>query len=105
MGIEYASEKMWAALGTLATSTEPLQERLMHAHLTFAPIRPDEDLPSDELKIAYKEIMDRLTADKSDREKGYVPTTTERMTDEEAYQVVDLLVSFAHLVEMHRRND
>lgn len=105
MGLEYASEKLGAAIGMMAQSTAPLQKRLEYAFMTFHPMRPDEDLPTEELKSLYGEIIDMLTADKSDSHAGYVPTTTARMSDEMAASVIEKIVvldTLVHLERLHR---
>lgn len=102
MGLEYASEKLGSAIGMMAQSTAPLQKRLEHAFMTFHPIRPDEDLPTEELKSLYADITEALTADKSDSHSGYVPTTTSRMSDEMAASVIEKIVALGTLVYLER---
>lgn len=73
----------------------------MGAYMTFHPIRPEVDFKGHpDLQARYEAIMERLTADKSDEKHGYVPTTTERMSDEEAEEVARMLVDLESLVAL-----
>jgi hypothetical protein len=90
-GISYAYEKLFSAVGGMASSPLSLQERLEAAYIGFHPIRPEE-LPA-EVGNQYRKIMELLTADKSDAHRGYVPTTTARMTDDQARMVIQMLVT------------
>jgi hypothetical protein len=95
LGVDYSREKFVTVLQSLAASTRPLQQRLESAFLTFSPIVVERDIPAGELRKEYQEIHDIMTADKSDAEAGYMPTTLSRLSDEEAEALVDKIVTFA----------
>jgi hypothetical protein len=89
MSASYAIEKFSASANLMATSSASLQQRLRMAYMTFHPAQ-EADMPTAELKEAYRSLMQALTAVK-DAETGYVPATTAQMTDEEAGVAADLL--------------
>jgi hypothetical protein len=103
MGIEYASEKLVAAVHGMAASARSIQDRVQSAYLTFHPIRPERDFPTRESRERYDRIMELITADKSDEARGYVPTTVSKMSDEQAEEVARLIVDLADHVNAARR--
>jgi hypothetical protein len=94
MSANYALEKFQSAVHLMATSAAPIQERLRMAYMTFHPARA-EDLPTDELKASHRKLMEMLTTVK-DAHKGYVPATTEQMTDETAREAAELIYDIAY---------
>lgn len=85
--LAYPYEKFSSALEALATSSATLQRRLEVAYLTFNPVKED-DFDDDEMRSAYREIMESLTKIK-DPGRGYVPATLAQMNDEEAEAVAE----------------
>ncbi|TBE66404.1 hypothetical protein ELH00_10605 [Rhizobium ruizarguesonis] len=86
---DYVREKFLSSIHMMAVSPVPLQKRLEYAYMTFHPIK-EEDLPTDELKGFYRDLMEKLTKVK-DQQEGYVPATTRQMTDEEAREAAELI--------------
>jgi hypothetical protein len=60
-GKSYLYEKLLSAIGTMATSSRTLQERLRSAALTCIAVKED-DLPEGELRDKCDEIQQRLTS-------------------------------------------
>lgn len=107
MTVEYADEKFGAAVETMATGIGTIQDRLLSAYMTFHPVSVENgDFPTDELKKEYHEIYEALTRVKDDPIKGHVPSTTEKMTDDEAADVARKIYSLhLHLMwEVQKRD-
>ena len=94
--LNYAAEKFWSAIGSLA-GNGPIKQRLESAFLHFHPIKPD-DFANAETRKDYEDLMRRLTVVKDDA-KGHVPSTIAAMTEEQAENVTGLIVSLCHSIE------
>jgi len=82
--MSYPYEKLMVAVDAMATSPQRIQDRLHSAYMSFHPLRPT-DFPEGKMRVAYVEIMDRLTRVKdADPDKGFVRATLDRMSDEDA---------------------
>ncbi|SRR6266436_10447331 len=90
--LRYANEKFHTAAYALARNGS-LKKRLHSAYMSFHPIQA-KDFADPELRALYEEIMRRLTV-VEDADKGYVPATLEKMTDEEADAVSSLIMELA----------
>jgi len=95
----YEREKLGIAVGTLASSAEPIQKRLEYAGLTLTLLSETEPLVNPERNRAFRSIYERLTADKS-VSTGRVHATTARLSDDEASaiarDIVDLYSGICH---------
>lgn len=85
----YAHEKFADAIGSLV-GLGTIQNRLLKAAMSFHPIQ-DEHFTNPRLAADYRKIMDMLTSDESDPDKGYLTTTLERMSDERAAKIANLI--------------
>ena len=95
MSLDYAGEKLYAAVRSMATSTEPLQVRLANAYLFgFHTIGLDvnADLPPD-LRASYREIEKELTKVPAQGNEGTVVATTRIMSDNEARKLIEQIVT------------
>lgn len=100
--LSYVWEKFTTAVYSLAGSG-PMQERLRSAYLSFHPVQVSDFDDDPELQADYREIMERLTA----RAEGYagegkVPSTLRQMSDEEADELANLIISFCFSVARAR---
>ena len=97
--LSYPWEKFSMALFSLAREG-PLQSRLHGAYMSFHPLRA-QDFNDPGLRDRYQEIMRRLTAVKNS-EKGHVPATLEKMSDEEAGEVANLILDITFAIASAR---
>lgn len=91
MAEDYEREKLGNAVYALAVSAEPIQKRLEYA-FTAMHTMINHGFTDPEREAEFAEIIDRLTADKSDEDEGYVPTTCARLSDEEAGEIARAIV-------------
>jgi hypothetical protein len=89
--LNYAWEKFQIATFCLA-GEDRMQSRIYAAYSAFHPVQLKDFENYPELHDKYREIMDRLTVVRTDREKGYVPATLESMADDEAREVATLII-------------
>lgn len=92
MPLGYAWEKLSVAVAGMARSQESLQYRLVEAHLCFHSLRED-DFPKGELREAFHDIIHALTWRPAQGDEGTVKATTQQMTDQEASELIEKLVS------------
>lgn len=92
MSLEYTWEKLSVAVEGMARSQESLQDRLMGAYLCFHPLR-EKDFPKGELRESFHDIMHALTWRPAQGDEGTVKATTQQMTDQEASELIEKLVS------------
>jgi len=100
--LNYVWEKFSTAIYSLA-GNGPMLERLRSAYLSFHPVQIADFNDDLELQADYREIMDRLTA----RAEGYpgegkVPSTLRQMSDDEANELANLIISFCFSVARAR---
>jgi len=101
MALAYADEKFSAAIRTLAIAPGPIKPRLIEAiavHLSY--IQTERDLP-EELRDDYVALLDRVTHEwptVSNPADGRVQATIGHMTDAEAVEIADEILSFAYRV-------
>jgi len=104
MSLNYAHEKLSTAVLSLAQSTESLQNRLAAAYvgsLMLIGVDVQADLPED-LQVAYRLIMERLTSAGVVVEgEGKVAPTIRTMSDSEAQRVISDIVVLANEVALH----
>lgn len=95
MGGQYsnAREHFFAAIRTLAASSDSIQTRLIDANLNILHVTLDEFDGDRELKFKFAKILDLLAADQDDMETVAVETAA-HMTDFEAVKVADLICDF-----------
>ena len=88
-----AREHFFAAVRTLAASTDSIQTRLIAATESVLRVTIDEFEGDRELKIRFARILDLLAVDMDDMETTSVETAA-HMTDLEAVKVADLICDF-----------
>jgi uncharacterized protein YebE (UPF0316 family) len=94
MSLDYAYEKLFVAVTSMATSTDSLQNRLANAYIYgFHTIGLDvnADLPPN-LRSLYREIEKNLTKVPAQGNEGSVVATTRAMRDEEAKKLIEQIV-------------
>lgn len=91
MAEAYEREKLGNAVSVLASSAAPIQKRLEYAWTAMHTLI-GHGLTDPECDAEFKSINARLTADKSDEHKGYVATTCEKLTDDEASEIAKAIV-------------
>ena len=99
MSAGYQREKLATAVGVLATSAEPIQKRLEYA---FTAMHTLQSHPFEiaERQDAWDSIYSRMTADKSDGGKGYVPTTLGKLTDDQASAIASDIVELNEMIQV-----
>ena len=99
MGADYEREKLGDAVAVLAASPSPIQKRLERAWMAMHPLKL-QPLGDPERNAAFLSIHERLSADKSDGPTGHVPTTTARLSDDDASaiarDIAELYSSICH---------
>ena len=100
MSESYEREKLAYAVSALASSA-PIQKRLEHAWMAMHTLK-NHGFTNPERQAEYESIYDRLTADKSDSHAGHVPTTTARLSDEEAEEIARDIVSLNAMLNWGR---
>jgi len=85
MSESYEREKLASAVSALASGA-PIQKRLEYAWMAMHTLK-NHGFTNPERQAEYESIYDRLTADKSDPQRGHVPTTTAQLSDEEAQEI------------------
>jgi len=101
VGLEYAREHLIAAVGSLATSEEPLPERLQNAwdrHVQMVWMQP---CLTRELLREFRDMWRRYTAPSDDRQS----TKMRPLTDSEAAKAIDDLIALSHRVAAHSSTD
>lgn len=88
-----AREHFFAALRTLAASSDSIQTRLIDANVNILHVTLDEFAGDRELKFKFAKILDLLAVDQDDMETVAVETAA-HMTDFEAVKVADLICDF-----------
>lgn len=91
MSEDYEREKLGNAVDALAASAAPIQKRLEYAW-TAMHTMISHGFTDPEREAEFADINARLTADKSDEHKGYVPTTCARLSDDEAVEIAQAIV-------------
>jgi hypothetical protein len=91
MAEDYEREKLGNAVDALAASAAPIQKRLEYAFTSMHTMMA-HGFTDPEREAEFAEIIKRLTADKSDEEAGFVPTTCAKMSDDEAVEIAQLIV-------------
>lgn len=88
-----AREQFFAAIRSLAASSESIQARVIDATPSILEVTIDEFDGDRELKIKFARILDLLAVDQDDVEKE-AEETAAHMTDFEAIKVADLICDF-----------
>ena len=91
MSISYAYEKLWLAVESLATGTDPLQKRLQHAWFATVGVLPDQ-IPED-YRSEWLDIQEALTKEPAKGHEGNIAATTAAMDDETATKVAGRIFS------------
>ena len=92
----YPFEKFFNAVTGMASSERPLRDRLVSAHMSFAPVK-DSDFKNPQTLAEYRKLIDMLTRVK-DPNKGDAPATCAAMTDEEAHTAAEQMVTVLSLL-------
>jgi hypothetical protein len=90
--LDYAREKLWQAIHVLVTSESSLQERLASAAIYLIRLQAKDDFP-EEYQAAFEFIVDSLTHEPAVGDEGKIQATTRKMTDIEARQVAERILS------------
>lgn len=93
-----AREHFFAAIRTLAASSDSIQTRLINATESILQVTINEFERDRELKIRFARILDLLAVDQDDLERTAVETAA-HMTDFEAAKVADLICDF--FIDLH----
>jgi hypothetical protein len=88
-----AREHFFAAIRTLAASTDAIQTRLIDANVNILHVTIDEFDGDRELKFKFAKLLDLLAIDQDDM-KAVAVETAAHMTDFEAVKVADLICDF-----------
>ena len=87
MTLDYAAEKFYSAVRTLATSDNDIKSRLTSAAVNnIVKLNPEKDLPEN-LRVKFNHILEGLTT------QGGIPETIAYMTKKEASSVAEEVVS------------
>ncbi len=90
---DYAREKFWQAVDTLATSDRSIQERLASAALILSRLhKPDEDLPED-LREEFKALWHELTKEAAVGDEGTINATTRKLTAQQGTALASQIFS------------
>lgn len=87
MSSDYAREKFWQAVHSLATGSEDIRERLAGAALFLSRLRPD-DLP-EVLRQEFEDVLHELTKEKALGDEGTIVATTHDLTQEEGAKLAE----------------
>ena len=87
---ENARIQFFAAIRTLAASSDSIQTRLINANGSILLVTIDEFDGDPELKLKFARILDLLAVDQDDIERVAVETAA-HMSDFEAVKVADLI--------------
>lgn len=88
---EYVREKLAQAVHALATSTEPLHQRLFLAALATSTLQP-RDFVDDRSRAGFGAIREMLTRHEALADEGRVGATLARMSDDEARSVAQRIL-------------
>lgn len=89
----HARAQFFAAIRTLAASSDSIQTRVTNAAQNVLQVTIDEFASDAELKIKFARLLDLLAGDHDDLESAAMETTA-HMTDFEAVKVADLMCDF-----------
>lgn len=92
MGLDYAREKFYIAIDTLATSPSPIQERLFYAAMSLIRLRPEDDLPK-ELRKEFQAIIHELSKEPAIADEGTLAATTRKLSDDDAKKLAERILS------------
>ena len=92
MALNYAWEKFHIAMGSLATDTRSLQERLAAAY-AFNIMMLDEKDVTPEILERLEKLGQKLTSKGAVGDEGTIEATTSQMTDMEARELILEIVS------------
>lgn len=101
MSESYEREKLGAAVDALATSAKPIQKRLEYAWIAMHTL-VNHGLSNPERQRAFTAIHERLTADNSDPHAGHVPTTTARLSNDQATSIASAIVELDAMLNHDR---
>ena len=100
MSIDYAHEKLSAAVYSLATGAGRVQERLADAALVLIRLKPD-DFPDDgDLRRSFVGVMDDLTYEQPQQEgEGRISATLKVTSDYDASEIAKRILALYHAVD------
>lgn len=101
MSEDYEREKLGNAVNALAASAAPIQKRLEYAWSAMHTLI-GHGLTDPERQAEFDEINQKLTADKSDQNAGYVPTTCSKLSDDDAVEIAQAIVELNASLNMNR---
>lgn len=88
-----AREHFFAAVRTLAASSESIQTRMIDANVNILHVTIDEFAGDLELKLKFAKILDLIAVDQDDLETVALETAA-YMTDFEAVKIAHLICDF-----------
>jgi hypothetical protein len=88
-----AKEHFFAAIRSLAASSDSIQTRLIEANVNILNVTIDDFKDDRELKFKFAKLLDLLAVDQDDLETVAIETAA-HMTDFEAEKVADLICDF-----------
>lgn len=96
MSYNYNMEKLSNAVRSLATGKGSIQDRLINAYI-YHLIHVNPDFLSEDNKVLYLSLQDKVTRKEAKGNEGSVKATVELMSDDEAQeiasQILDLTAS------------
>lgn len=101
MSEDYEREKLGNAVDALAASAAPIQKRLEYAWFAMHTLIA-HGFTDPERQQEFKEINDRLTADRSDAHAGHAVTTCSRLSDDDAVEIAQAIVDLNARLNMNR---
>lgn len=90
----YPFEKFFNAVSGMATSTQPLRDRIASASSSFIAVK-ESDFKDPDALAAYRDLMERFRK-VQDPSRGSIKASLEAMTDMEVREAGDLIVSILH---------
>jgi hypothetical protein len=97
----YAWEKFSTAIFSLA-GEDRMRSRILSASKSFYVLQLSDFADYPELQEQYREIMDRLTAVRTDPATGHIPSTLESMSDDEAREIATLIIEMTFAIARQR---
>lgn len=98
---DYVWEKTNSAVDSLATSAQPIQQRLVGAAMALTLLSP-EDFDTEALRMRWSSIMESLTAlDALAGDEGSFEATIGRMSDDQATSIANDIATLHGLHVLH----
>jgi len=92
LSMDYAREKLYQAVHTLATSPESIQERLGWAAQFLVRLQEPGDLP-EEYREEFGAVCEQLTKEQPSGDEGNIVATARKLTDEQGRKLAERIFS------------